>query len=80
MSAPTRPARPRSRGAFTGEPDAQGYYLAGPGGRWRAKLHPATGQITITDTTRRARFADTDASWTRVRDWAAARGVVAAHR
>jgi len=49
---------------FDDKPDAQGYWTSG-NGRWKAKDHRVKGQpraVTLTDTTRRAVFADTGAS------------------
>lgn len=68
----------RSLPRFNGTPDHQGYYSAGQG-RWKAKAHPSGG-VTLTDTTRRTKFAETDASWVRLASWGAAREMIAAHR
>lgn len=64
---------------FSSGRDLNGYRTT-TDGRWKAKEHPATGFITLTDTTRRAWFVDTSDSWTRLPTWDAVREVVAAHR
>jgi hypothetical protein len=73
-------ARP-SNIEFGPKPDARGYWTT-TDGRWKAKNHRVKGQprsVTLTDTTRRAIFADTGASWTRVASWDAVRDIIAAH-
>lgn len=71
-----------SRVRFDAKTDAQGYWVTDDG-RWKAKDHRVRGQpaaVTLTDTTRRATFADTGASWTRLPSWDAVRDMIAAHR
>ena len=66
---------------FGPKPDARGYWTT-TDGRWKAKNHRVKGQprsVTLTDTTRRAIFADTGASWTRVSSWDAVRDMIATH-
>lgn len=66
---------------FEAKPDRHGYWTT-TDGRWKAKDHRVKRQpraVTLTDTTRRAIFADTDASWTRLPSWAAVRDMIAAH-
>lgn len=57
-------------------PDVQGYWTT-LDDRWKGALHP-DGRVTLADTTRRARFADTGASWTRLQDWDLAADVIQA--
>lgn len=67
---------------FASRPDPQGYWPT-IDGRWKAKDHRIKGQpaaVTLTDVTRRAVFADTGASWTRLPSWDAVRDMIAAHR
>ena len=67
---------------FDDKPDAQGFWSSGDG-RWKAEGHRVKGRpraVTLTDTTRRAVFADTGASWTRLASWAAVRDMIATHR
>ncbi len=66
---------------FKPKTDAQGYWTT-EDGRWKAKEHRVKGQprkVTLTDTTRRAVFGDTGASWTRLESWKAVRDMIAAH-
>ncbi len=66
---------------FEAKPDKQGYWTS-TDGRWKAKDHRVKGHpnaVTLTDTTRRAIFADTGASWTRLASWDAVRDTIAAY-
>ena len=67
---------------FEPKVDARGYWTTSDG-RWKAKDHRVKGRpraVTLTDTTRRAIFADTGASWTRLPSWDAVKDMVSAHR
>lgn len=80
MAAMTRAKTPVV--VFADKPDRNGYW-ATTDGRWKAKDRRVRGQpatVTLTDTTRRAVFAETGASWIRLPDWATVRTVIAAHR
>ena len=66
---------------FEDRADPQGYWST-LDGRWRAKDHRVKrgpDLVTLTDTTRRAIFADTGASWTRLDSWDAVREMISAH-
>ncbi len=57
-------------------------YWSTTDGRWKAKDHRVKGRpraVTLTDTTRRAVFADSGASWIRLATWDAVRDMIAAH-
>lgn len=66
---------------FEARPDSNGYWTT-LDRRWKAKDHREKGRpaaVTLTDTTRRATFADTNASWTRLATWEDVRAMIAAH-
>lgn len=66
---------------FESKTDAQGCWTT-LDGRWKAKDHRVKGRpraVTLTDTTRRATFGDTGASWTRLASWNAVRDMITAH-
>lgn len=76
------PTRLAATVRFTERPDPQGYWTS-VDGRWKAKDRRVRGEeaaVTLTDTTRRAVFAATGASWIRLPDWDAVRAMIAAHR
>lgn len=62
---------------FSSVRDKQGYRTT-PDGRWKAKEHPS-GQITLTDVSRRAVFVETGGPWVRRPTWEAVQETVEAH-
>lgn len=72
MSPPITPRWQQTR-------DSNGYATT-LDGRWKAKEHPASGHVTLVDTTDRALFGDNgNLPWIRRPDWPAVEETIAAH-